>query len=58
MQWTEQQRKAFAQHEEDQRRRESQLSFAQKMELLANMWATAQLFGHLKKPTWTERQDW
>ena len=58
MEWTEKQRAAFLRHENEQRLRESQLPFAKRLELVANMWATARMFGHLNKPKWAETQKW
>ena len=54
--FTERERQAFAEHEADQRLTEASLTFAQRLEMLAQLQRTAARFGHDCPPAWIAHQ--
>ncbi len=52
MTFTAKERASFARHENEQRRHEAALSFADRLAMLAQMQRVAALFGHDPKPGW------
>lgn len=52
MMFTDSERRAFARHEEEQQQTVAQLSFAQRLAMLAELQRIATLFGHDQIPPW------